>query len=120
PALFAAQFALSHAAWLVAYPFAGYLGAWIGLSSTFLLMAAVTACATGLAHWQWPADDPSEIEHPHPAMEHQHAYGDALHHGPQGAMHAQATHHKHPALRHIHPFVIDDHHPVWPSIRGRS
>src|SRR3546814_15896387 len=33
PALFAAQFALSHACWLLTYPLAGWLGAEIGRAS---------------------------------------------------------------------------------------
>ena len=34
PALFAAQFALSHACWLVTYPFAGWLGSAAGIPAT--------------------------------------------------------------------------------------
>ncbi|MEM9779614.1 MAG: MFS transporter [Pseudomonadota bacterium] len=118
PALFAAQFALSHAAWLVAYPLAGFLGAWIGLSSTFFVMAALTAAATAVAHNLWPANDPRELEHPHPEVEHEHAYGDALHHAHDAAMLSRPTRHQHAAVRHSHVFVIDDHHPVWPSKRS--
>lgn len=115
PALFAAQFALSHSAWLLAYPLAGNLGAWFGLSATFLFMAALSAVATVLAYRLWPADDPQEIEHVHPAEEHEHAYGDALHHGPDPSHTPHPVRHRHEALRHSHTFVIDDHHPVWPS-----
>lgn len=115
PALFAAQFALSHAAWLLAYPLAGQLGALIGLSRTFLVMALLTAVASILAARLWPADDPIELEHEHGEDEHEHAFGDALHHGraETGARHP--VRHCHKALRHSHPFVIDDHHPVWPK-----
>lgn len=115
PALFAAQFALSHSAWLMAYPLAGYLGAIVGLPLTFAFMAVV-AGAAGLAAMQlWPSHDPLEIEHEHPAVDHIHAYGDPLHHADDAKETAHAVHHHHPSIRHSHPFVIDDHHPVWPS-----
>jgi MFS family permease len=56
PALFAAQFALSHAWWLIAYPAAGLFGVWIGLSGTFAAMA-VLALASCLAGWVlWSSD----------------------------------------------------------------
>lgn len=115
PALFAAQFALSHSAWLLAYPLAGNLGALVGLPKTFLLMAVLAAVATALAYHLWPVNDPQEIEHVHRAEEHEHAYGDCLHHGPDAAGVTHPIHHRHEALRHSHVFVIDDHHPVWPS-----
>ncbi|CUH79249.1 MFS transporter [Tropicibacter naphthalenivorans] len=94
PALFAAQFALSHAAWLLAYPLAGGLGAALGLSSTFWVMAGLAAGGTFAAMRLWPADDPAQIEHEHPAPD--------AHTGDQGP------------VRHSHAFVIDDHHPAWP------
>lgn len=53
-ALFAAQFALSHATWLLAYPLAGRLGQWLGVSGTFLVMAAIAGAGTLLAHRLWP------------------------------------------------------------------
>lgn len=54
PAVFAAQFALSHSAWLVAYPLAGTLGAWAGLPATFAVMSVVALAATVLAARIWP------------------------------------------------------------------
>ncbi|HSG54136.1 MAG TPA: MFS transporter, partial [Paracoccaceae bacterium] len=41
PAVFAAQFALSHACWLICYPLAGRFGAAFGLQSTFVVMALI-------------------------------------------------------------------------------
>jgi MFS family permease len=117
PALFAAQFALSHAAWLLAYPLAGQLGALFGLSSTFLVMAVLAAASTLLAVRLWPAHDPVEIEHEHPALDHEHAYGDALHHDPAVAQIPRSVRHRHQPIRHKHVFIIDDHHPTWPSRR---
>jgi len=115
PALFAAQFALSHSAWLVAYPLAGRFGAAFGLSTTFLVMAVLAGLAAVLAFWLWPARDPAELEHTHPAEEHAHAFGDGLHHGPDVAQADRPVPHRHEGRRHAHVFVIDDHHPVWPS-----
>jgi len=52
-AVFAAQFSLSHACWLLTYPLAGWLGA-AGLDGAALLLAAVAAVATGAAATLWP------------------------------------------------------------------
>lgn len=49
PALFAAQFALSHACWLLSYPLAGRLGAGVGLDVTFLVMAGVAGLGVAFA-----------------------------------------------------------------------
>ena len=95
PALFAAQFALSHACWLLTYPLAGWLGARIGLSATFAVLAFVAVLAALLAAWLWPAADPDEIEHDHAML-------------PEGHPHVAA------GRRHRHAFVIDSHHTEWP------
>ena len=50
PAVFAAQFSLSHACYLVAYPAAGWLGAWLSLPAISLLLAA-TAATAAVASW---------------------------------------------------------------------
>jgi predicted MFS family arabinose efflux permease len=113
PALFAAQFALSHACWLAAYPLAGLLGAAIGLEATFAVMAALALLGVGAAARLWPADDPAEVEHVHPAVEHAHGGGDAAHHAQ--AEDLGGGRHRHGPLRHAHAFVIDDHHPRWPT-----
>jgi MFS family permease len=55
PALFAAQFSLSHACWLATYPIAGVLGATVGLSGAAWLLAALAAVALVLAARAWPA-----------------------------------------------------------------
>ena len=57
PALFAAQFSLSHACWLATYPIAGVLGATLGLSATAWLLAALAALALAAAALAWPAPD---------------------------------------------------------------
>jgi len=58
PALFAAQFSLSHACWLVTYPLAGIAGAALGLSSIALILASLAALATAGAVRFWPAPSP--------------------------------------------------------------
>ncbi|MWD26425.1 MFS transporter [Aquicoccus sp. SCR17] len=94
PALFAAQFALSHACWLICYPLAGWLMTGFGTVPAL----AVLACLAGiglLAAWQlWPAGEAREIDHVHHNLpaDHPHLNG---------------------ARRHSHPLVIDDLHPRW-------
>ncbi|OLO11181.1 hypothetical protein BTW10_10280 [Chromohalobacter japonicus] len=55
PALFAAQFSLSHACWLVAYPLAGWLGSALGMMPAFAVLAILALAATLLAARLWPA-----------------------------------------------------------------
>src|SRR5215207_8176971 len=49
PALFAAQFALSHACWLVTYPLAGWLGRAVGIPVTLAVLGLVTLLGFVLA-----------------------------------------------------------------------
>lgn len=97
PALFAAQFALSHACWLITYPVAGWLGVKAGLPATFLALGVLAGLAVIIASRLWPAHDPEEIDHDHPALapDHPHLAG--------------AGHH------HRHAFVIDSDHSEWPG-----
>lgn len=64
-ALFAAQFALSHAAWLFCYPLAGWLGVTLGLNTTFLILGLIAAFGFALGMRLWRAPDAEEIEHTH-------------------------------------------------------
>ncbi|KHJ55655.1 major facilitator transporter [Aureimonas altamirensis] len=124
PAVFAAQFALSHACWLVTYPLAGWLGATIGLDATFIALAAVCSAATLAAVRLWPAADAVEIEHQHAAFDHDAMHVHDEHHrhahegweGPEPHRHP----HRHAPVRHSHPFTIDDHHFVWPRATERG
>lgn len=120
PEIFAAQFALSHACWLVTYPLAGYAGATFGLGITFALMALLATLGAGAALLLWPRVDPDSVEHAHPALAHAHVHVHDEHHqhehegweGPEPHRHP----HRHGAVRHTHAFVIDEHHPVWPGM----
>lgn len=117
-AIFSAQFALSHACWLVSYPLAGWLGSIAGLNAAFIALAAVVAFSTVIAIFVWPAGDPVEIEHEHPVTEHEHPHRHDEHHrhehdgweGPEPHVHP----HRHSPMRHRHAFVIDYHHRQWP------
>ena len=97
-AAFAAQFALSHAAWLVTYPLAGWLGVRFGMPATLSILGAIALTAVALARRLWPAED-GAIAHDHPELraDHPHLRG----HG----------------TPHRHDVVIDDLHPAWPLVR---
>lgn len=98
PALFAAQFAVSHACWLVTYPLAGWLGAAAGIPMTLGVLGLVTLLGFLLAARLWPADDPEEIEHAHPDLPPDHPHL-RQHHG----------------RAHAHAVTIDDLHRRWPA-----
>lgn len=53
-AVFAAQFALSHACWLVTYPLAGWLGAAVGLGPAALVLAGLGGLGLVAAVRLWP------------------------------------------------------------------
>lgn len=92
PALFAAQFALSHSCWLVTYPLAGWAGATLGTQASFIALAVVAALSLLIAVLIWR---------------------------PEHEVYAQAHSHKDPLTNniytHVHDFVIDDEHPSWPK-----
>lgn len=98
PALFAAQFALSHACWLLAYPLAGWAGARLGLPATAVILAVLSAIAIGLGVLVWPAEERETLEHSHDDLpaDHPHLAGSAE------------------DRQHIHAYIIDDMHPSWP------
>ena len=56
PSLFSAQFALSHACWLITYPLAGWGGAMLGQAGIAIVLAAVSAAATATCIRLWPVD----------------------------------------------------------------
>lgn len=55
PALYAAQFSLSHFCWLITYPLAGFVGAGLGLPAAALILAAVAGAGTVAAAVIWKA-----------------------------------------------------------------
>lgn len=118
-AYFAANFALSHGGWLLAYLLSGWSLNWLGISFSFMLMAVVAGIGLAAALWLWPVSEQAELEHLHPAMDHEHLhYHDEHHqHSHQGweGPEPHAHNHHHPELRHRHRFVIDEHHMHWPG-----
>ena len=99
PALFAAQFALSHGCWLLTYPLAGQIGAKIGLVAAFGVLALVAGIGTATALWLWPSNDPDLVPHNHDDLSPDHVHLREKHGAGIGGAHA---------------FVIDDLHPDWP------
>lgn len=97
PAVFAAQFALSHACWLITYPLAGWIGAEFGVGDAALALAGLGMVAMILVLSLWPSSDPVELDHDHIDMPLNHSHL-------SGASH---THHR-------HPFRIDTLHKHWP------
>ncbi|MBW4985376.1 MFS transporter [Mameliella sp. CS4] len=104
PAVFAAQFSLSHAGWLVAYPLAGQLAALAGLEQALLILSGLTVATAAVAVRVWPATDPVEREHEHPEL-------------PEGHPHLREEPARGPRHRHAHAFHIDDLHPDWTGTR---
>lgn len=68
PALFAAQFALSHACWLATYPLSGWLMTQFGPVVALALLATLAGAGAVTALYLWPkdpfgSDDPHPVEH---------------------------------------------------------
>ncbi len=57
PALFAAQFALSHACWLLTYPLAGWLGVQFGMTTAMLVLAGIASMGLVATLSLWPSSD---------------------------------------------------------------
>jgi len=96
PAVFAAQFALSHACWLMTYPLSGWLLTQFGAVAALVVLAGLAALGAAVELRIWPKDDPEVMEHTHEnlPLDHPHLKG-----------------HR----RHAHTFVVDDQHPRWAS-----
>ncbi|MFG6585259.1 MFS transporter [Sulfitobacter sp. 1A12779] len=96
PALFAAQFALSHACWLLTYPLSGWLMTQFGLLVALAVLVVLAAAGILAAMRFWPREDPETLEHTHDNLppDHPHLQG---------------------ARKHVHTFVVDENHPRWAS-----
>jgi MFS family permease len=99
PAIFAAQFALSHACWLVTYPLSGTLMTFWGAPATLVALGVLSASGVAAALGVWPAGDPVAPTHSHDDLPPDHPH--LVAHGG--------------ARRHAHPVVIDRLHPEWPG-----
>lgn len=94
PALFAAQFALSHACWLVTYPLSGWLLTVYGSVAALVWLAGFALSGLVAAVYVWPSDDTEEVEHTHDnlPLNHPHLRG---------------------RRTHSHALIIDAEHPRW-------
>jgi len=98
PAVYAAQFALSHACWLVTYPLAGWLITAFGPSMAFAALALLAGMGVVSAFVLWPSESSEPITHSHDDLPENHA-------------------HVRDGRTHSHPIIIDDYHPHWPRMR---
>ncbi|WP_020667819.1 MFS transporter [Amycolatopsis nigrescens] len=103
PAIFAAQFSLSHACWLLAYPVAGWLSTEAGFTTTWSVLAVLALTGATSTVRSWPRLDPELVEHIH-------------HHPATDPAHLTDAEQIRPdRWRHTHSYVIDDNHPRWPA-----
>lgn len=98
PAIFAAQFTLSHFCWLLFYPLAGWLMTYAGAETALIVLAVLGGLGVIASLSLWPRDSAAPVPHSHPDLppDHPHLRG----HQP-----------------HIHPVIIDDLHPSYPLSR---
>lgn len=97
PAVYAAQFALSHACWLVAYPLAGWLITAFGPPTALAALALLAGIGLAGGIILWPRTDAKALEHTHYDLPSDHP-------------------HVQDGRSHSHPIIIDDYHPHWPSL----
>lgn len=98
--IFSAQFALSHACWLLTYPIAGWAGQAFGLAAAMIILGFIASIGLVGARCLWPAADTRELVHEHSDLPPDHPH----------VRRYQAD-----GTRHQHPFVIDDEHRAWPT-----
>lgn len=95
-AIFAAQFSLSHACWLVTYPLAGWLITAHGPATALWILAGLAVAGMLSARIFWPETDAEILEHDHDDL-------------PEDHPHLQGS------RSHRHKYVIDDYHHHWPT-----
>jgi len=101
PQIFAAQFALSHACWLITYPLSGWLASSLGMPAAMGILAILCLLGGGVALLCWPKRDPEIVEHVHTDL-------------PPNHPHLKDAIKTKRGYRHAHIFVIDEIHPRWP------
>ncbi|MFC5091544.1 MFS transporter [Amycolatopsis plumensis] len=102
PAVFAAQFSLSHACWLLAYPIAGWLATEAGFSTTWIVLAGLGLLGAVVAVRAWPRADHDVLEHTHDDTTDPAHLTDAIQ-VDDGLW------------QHRHEYVIDREHDRWPT-----
>ena len=100
PAIFAAQFALSHICWLITYPIAGWAGYSYGMPQAMVILGVLALFGGVLSLILWPKSGESILAHTHPDLP---------------ANHPHFTQYQQHGKSHAHVFVIDDEHRVWPT-----
>ncbi|MEP2716842.1 MFS transporter [Pseudophaeobacter sp.] len=103
PAVFAAQFTLSHGCWLITYPLTGWSMTVLGMVPSLLLLNGLAICGLIYARSQWPADDPEVFAHDHPELPADHPHLAATRQAGQDPK------------GHEHAVVIDALHKNYPS-----
>ena len=98
PAVYAAQFALSHACWLVTYPLAGWLITMAGPTTAFATLALLAGVGLISGVALWTQEDSGAVQHSHDDLPRDHP-------------------HVLDGRTHSHPIVIDDYHQHWPRMR---
>ena len=100
PSIFSAQFALSHACWLLTYPVAGWAGQAFGLAAAMIILGLIALIGSIAALFVWPPEATQELVHDHNDLSPDHPH----------LREYQAD-----GKRHRHLFVIDDEHRAWPT-----
>ena len=110
PAVFAAQFTLSHGCWLITYPLAGWSMSHLGMVPSLLLLSGIAMLGLIYALRSWPSLDPETREHSHPDLPADHPH--LLAHKKEGMAGASSN--------HAHEFIIDDLHQEFPPDKGQA
>ncbi|MCG7624684.1 MFS transporter [Epibacterium sp. Ofav1-8] len=98
-AVFAAQFTLSHACWLLCYPLAGLGMTYFGQEVILVVLALIGIVGLLAGSRAWPLGSAAPLPHAHPDLPDDHPHLLA-----------------HPSRPHTHPVVIDDLHPHYPPL----
>ncbi|MDZ7602729.1 MAG: MFS transporter [Hoeflea sp.] len=100
PSVFSAQFALSHACWLLTYPVAGWAGQAFGLAVAMIILGFIALMGAIAALFVWPPEESKELVHDHTDLPPDHPH---------------LREHQADGKWHRHVFVIDDEHRAWPT-----
>lgn len=103
PAVFAAQFSLSHVCWLLTYPIAGWGATLAGFATAWSILGVIATIGAVIALMIWPRRDPEALTHTHATATTDGSHLDdaiAIHDG---------------LMEHTHTFNIDQDHVRWPE-----
>ncbi|MFI6024777.1 MFS transporter [Amycolatopsis magusensis] len=106
PAIFAAQFSLSHACWLLSYPIAGWGVTAFGFTAGWIALGVLAVGGTVAAMVLWPRPDPEVLTHVHFDVPADDDHLTDAEPAPTGGW------------RHTHAFTIDARHRTWPTARA--